>query len=251
MRHHRRRENLFACLRSITSNCCAQLFNIPRSHSLVFVLQLFALLRRIAEPIPFLPPSFTPPEISLFWETLIAITPSGTQKVVPTPVRNKYSIGSSLLISFLSITLTYLLFPVASLAVATPLISSLLLSLSPSVALGRCFRTWVLITYQFYQLSFSRCYSAPTNVTLPSIFRKLAGMTFYFDSHCPSAKEYSSLSLTSAAALFASLILNAAKSSISFGPIKRHPKAWWSVEVEGAVSERCKTRSSDSIGTLV
>ena len=60
----------------------------------------------------------------------------------------------------------------------------------------------------------------------------------YFDFHCPSAKEYSSLS--SAAALFSSLALNAAKSSISFGRIKRHPKAWWSAEVEGAVSERRK-----------
>ena len=60
----------------------------------------------------------------------------------------------------------------------------------------------------------------------------------YFDFHCPSAEEYSSLS--SAAALFSSLALNAAKSSISFGRIKRHPKAWWSAEVEGAVSERRK-----------
>ena len=33
------------------------------------MLQLFALLRRIAEPIPFLPPFFNPPEISLFWKT--------------------------------------------------------------------------------------------------------------------------------------------------------------------------------------
>ena len=49
----------------------------------------------------------------------------------------------------------------------------------------------------------------------------------YFDSHCPSAEEYSSLSLSSAAALFTSLALNAAKSSISFGHIKRHSKAWW------------------------
>ena len=39
-------------------------------------------------------------------------------------------------------------------------------------------------------------------------------MTFYFDSHCPSAEEYSSLSLSSAAALFTSLTVNAAKSSI-------------------------------------
>ena len=63
----------------------------------------------------------------------------------------------------------------------------------------------------------------------------------YFDSHCPSAEEYSSLSLSSAAAaLFTSLALNAAKSSIPFGCIKHHPKAWWSAEVEEVVSERRK-----------
>ena len=37
-----------------------------------------------------------------------------------------------------------------------------------------------------------------------------------------------------------SLALNAAKSSIPFGRIIRHPKAWWSAEVEKAVSERRK-----------
>ena len=63
------------------------------------------------------------------------------------------------------------------------------------------------------------------------------GFASYFDSHCPSAEEYSSLSLSSAAALFTSLALNAAKSSIPFGRIKRPPKAWWSAEVESAVSE--------------
>ena len=62
----------------------------------------------------------------------------------------------------------------------------------------------------------------------------------YIDSHCSSAKEYSSLSLSSAAALFTSLALNAAKFSIPFGCIKRPPKAWWSPEVESAVSVRCK-----------
>ena len=63
---------------------------------------------------------------------------------------------------------------------------------------------------------------------------------FYFDSHCPSVEEYSSLSLSSAAALFTSLALNAAKSSVPFGHIKCHPKAWWSAEVKDAVSERRK-----------
>ena len=64
------------------------------------------------------------------------------------------------------------------------------------------------------------------------------GFASYFDSHCPSAKEYSSLFLSSAAALFTSLTLNAAKSSIPFGCIKRYSKVWWSAEVEEAVSER-------------
>ena len=65
------------------------------------------------------------------------------------------------------------------------------------------------------------------------------GFASYFDSHCLSAEEYSSLSLSSAA-IFTSLALNAAKSSIPFGRIKRPPKAWWSAEVEEAVSERRK-----------
>ena len=65
------------------------------------------------------------------------------------------------------------------------------------------------------------------------------GFVSYFDSHCPSEEEYLSLSLSSAA-LFTSLALNAAKSSIPFGRIKRHSKAWWSGEVEEAVSERRK-----------
>ena len=62
----------------------------------------------------------------------------------------------------------------------------------------------------------------------------------YFDSHCLSAEECSSLSLSSAAALFTSLALNAAKFSIPFGRIKRHPQVWCSAEVEGAVSKSRK-----------
>ena len=62
----------------------------------------------------------------------------------------------------------------------------------------------------------------------------------YIDSHCPSPEKYSSLSLSSTAALFTSLALNVAKYSISFDRIKRHPKAWWSAEVEEAISERRK-----------
>ena len=63
---------------------------------------------------------------------------------------------------------------------------------------------------------------------------------FYFDSHCPSAKQCSSLPLSSDNALFSSPILNGAKFSIPFGRIKCHPKAWWSAEVKEAFSERRK-----------
>ena len=66
------------------------------------------------------------------------------------------------------------------------------------------------------------------------------GFASYFDLHCPSAEEYSSLSRSSAATLFSSLPLNVAKSSIPFGRIKHPSKAWWSAEVEEAVSERRK-----------
>ena len=53
---------------------------------------------------------------------------------------------------------------------------SFLLLLLPFLARGRCFRTWVLTTYQFFYLSFSLRSFAPTSAPLPSIFRKLAGM---------------------------------------------------------------------------
>ena len=102
----------------------------------------FAFLRRTAEPTLFLPPIFSPPEMSSFWGTSIAITPSETQKVLPTPMRRKYSIRISPLISSLSMTLTHLLFSIAP-HLTHPLLPPLLLYLGP----GRCFRSWVLITY--------------------------------------------------------------------------------------------------------
>ena len=182
-----------------------------------------------------------PPEIFSFWGISIAITPSGTQEVLPTPAGRKYSTGSFLLTSSPSMTLTHPPFSITPLAVALPLTSRLLPPLLPFLAPGSCFRTWVLTIYQFFYLSLSLQSFAPTSAPLPSIFRKLAGMglpltlTLFL---CPSAEEYSSLSLSSVAALFISLTLKAAKSSIPFGRIKRPPKAWWSAEVEEAVSER-------------
>ena len=46
-----------------------------------------------------------------------------------------------------------------------------------SLAPGRCFWTWVLITYQFKKPPLSLRSFAPTNFFLPLIFRKLVGMT--------------------------------------------------------------------------
>ena len=43
--------------------------------------------------------------------------------------------------------------------------------------IGADFRTWVLTTYQFFYLSLSLRSFTPTSASLPSIFRKLAGMT--------------------------------------------------------------------------
>ena len=144
----------------------------------MFMLPLFTLLRRMAERIPFLPPTFPSPEISLFWGTSIAMTPYGTQEVLPTTVGRKYLIGSFLLTSSPSMTLTYPLFFIASAAVVHIPTSSLLPPFSPSPAPGRCFRIWALITYQFFYPSFSLRPIAPTSVLLPSTFRKLTGMTF-------------------------------------------------------------------------
>ena len=137
---------------------------------------LFTPPRQMAEMIPFLPPFFPPPEISSFCGTSVAIAPSGTREVLPTPVGRRYSTGSSLLTSSPSITLTCPPFSIAPLAVAPLLTSSLLLLLLLFLAPGRCFRTWVLTIYRFFCLSLSLRSFAAASVPLPSIFRKLAGM---------------------------------------------------------------------------
>ena len=135
---------------------------------------------------------------------------------------------SSPLTSSPSMTLTHPPFSIAPL-LTSPLLLLLLLFLAP----GRCFRTWVLTTYQFFYLSFSLRSFAPTSVPLPSTFRKLAGMALP-----PTLTLTVLLQRNIHLFLFTSLALNAAKSSIPFGRIKRHPKAWWSAEVEQAVGER-------------
>ena len=132
--------------------------------------------QQMVEPTPFLPPSFPPPEISSFLGTSITITSSGTQEVPLTPAGRKYSTESFLLNSSTSMTLTHPPISIAPLAVALPLTSPLLPPLLLFPAPGRCYRTWVLTIYQFFYLFLSLRSFAPTSVSLPSIFRKLAGM---------------------------------------------------------------------------
>ena len=138
--------------------------SLNNSSSLSFLnvyAPLFSSSLRMAEPIPFPPP----PEISSFWGTSIAITPSETQEVLPIPVGKKYLTGSFLLTSSPLMTLTHPPFSIAPL-LTSPLFSFLL----PFPAPGRCFRTWVLTTYQFFYLSLSLQPFAPTSIPLPSIF---------------------------------------------------------------------------------
>ena len=199
---------------------------------------LFAPLRRMTEPTLFLLPFF-PPEITSLLGASIAITLSGTQVVLPTPVGRKYSTGSSLLTSSPSTTLTYLSLSIAPLAVAPPMTfapSSLALSCSWEVLQDLdSNHLSILLSVPFSQVFRS-------NERLPFFnFHKTRwdDFAFYLHSHC-LVEKYSFLSLSSIAAFFTSLALNAAKSFIPFRRIKRHPKAWWSAEVEEAVSERCK-----------
>ena len=138
---------------------------------------LFAPPQQMAEPIPSLPPFFPPPEISSFWGTSIAITRFGTQEVLPTPMGRKYSTGSSPLTSSPSMTPTHPPFSIALLAVAPLLTSPLLLLLLPFLAPGRCFGTWVLTIYQLFYPSLSLQSITAVSDSLPSISRKLAGMT--------------------------------------------------------------------------
>ena len=196
----------------------------------------------MAEPISSLPQFFPSPEISSFWGTSIAITPSGTQEVPLTPAGRKYLTGSFLLTSSPSMTPTHPpFFHRSSGSRSSPDIS-----FAPSSLAFSC--SWEVLQdlgsdHLPILLSVPLSPVFHPNERPPSFnFQKAHrdDLASYFNSYCPSAEEYWSLSLSSAAALFTSVALNAAKSSIPFSCIKRPPKAWWSVEVEGAVSERRK-----------
>ena len=123
----------------------------------------------------------------------------------------KHSIGSSPLTSSPSIIPKYLLFPIASLAVAPPLTFPLLslFSLAPSCSwemlqnLGSDHLP-VLLTVPLSPIF-------RPNERLPSSnFQKARwdDFAFYFNCHYPPADEYSSYFLSFAAVLFSSLTLN-------------------------------------------
>ena len=179
----------------------------------------------MAKLTPFLPSFFPPPEISLFWGISVAISPSGTQKVLPTPGEGLFDwvISSDLL-------------PLNDFGTPTLLHRSTGSRSSPDISFASSF---LVLSCSWEVLQNLGCDHLPILLSVflfpvfcpnerpPSFnFQKACWDDFvsYFDSHYPSAEEYSSLS--SAAALFTSLALNVAKSSISFGRIKRHPKAW-------------------------
>ena len=187
---------------------------------------LFAPPQRMAEPIPFLLPSFPPPEISSFLGTSIAITPFGTQEVPPTPAGRKYSTGSSSDLLPLNDPDTPTLLHRSSGSRSSPDIS-----FAPSSLALSC-------PWEVLQDLGSDHLPILLSILLSPVFRpnerppsfnfqkaRWDGFASYFDSHCTSAEKYSSFSLSSTAALFTSLTWNAAKSSIPFGRIKRPPKA--------------------------
>ena len=121
---------------------------------------------------------FSLPWKSLHSGTSIAITPSGIQEALPIPVERKYSIRSSLLSLLTRNDLDTLTLLHRSTGSRSSPDISFAPPLSPFLAPGRCFRIWVPSTYQVFYLSLSLRPIDPTNVLLPSTFRKLAGMTF-------------------------------------------------------------------------
>ena len=99
----------------------------------------------------------------------------GLKRYFRPPVGRKYLTGLFLLTSP-SMTLTHPPFYIAPLVVAPLLTYPLLPLFLPLLASGRCFRTWVLTTYQLFSQSLSHRSFARTSVPLFPIFRKLAGM---------------------------------------------------------------------------
>ena len=189
----------------------------------------------MVEPTPFLPPFFPPPEISSFW---------GLQ--LPSPLWDSRRTSDPCGEEAFDWVISSDLLPLNDYDLPT-----LLDRFSPEISFA--ISPFALsCSWEVFQDLGSDHLPILLSVPLSPVFcphkrpptfnfQKALWDDFasYFDFHCSSAEEYSSLSLSSAA-VFTSLALNAAKSSIPFGRIKRPSKAWWFAEVESAVSKRCK-----------
>ena len=205
---------------------------------------LFAPLQQMAEPIPSLPQFFPPPEISSFSGRLQLPSPPWDSWGTSDPCGEKVF---DWVISFDFLPLNDPDTPTFLHRSSGSRSSSDIFFAPSSLALS--------CSWQVLQDLGSDHLPILLSVPLSPVYRpnerpasfnfqkaRWDGFASYIDSHCPFAEEYSSLS--SAVALFTSLALNAAKSFIPFGRIKRPPKAWWSAEVEGEVSERRKAFSA-------
>ena len=131
---------------------------------------------------------------------------------------------------YFTFTLILLLFSIAILLTSLLLPSFLLLG-------GSSGFEHLSPTNSTNSLSFSALLPQRMTPLLQFSETSLDTFAFYVDSHCPTEEYWYLFPLSSAAAFFTSLALNAAKFSIPFGRIKRQPQAWWSTEVEEAVSE--------------
>ena len=180
------------------------------------MLSLFALLRRTAESTPF--PSILSSRNLFTQEKFNCHQPLWDSKDT-FDSRGKYSIGSSPLISFLLMTPAPNSSP--SLLRKSLLRKSLLfrhllcflLSCSRKVPpyLGSDLLLILLAVPLFLLLS-----SNESSLSFNFQKARWDGFTFYFDWHCPFEEKYSSLSHSSATALFTSLALNTAKFFYSF-----------------------------------
>ena len=128
---------------------------------------------------------FSSSEISSFWGTSTFITPSGTQKVLLTPVGRKCSNRSSPLTSFVSMTLTHQLFSITPVAVHHLLTSPLLppLLLPGGVEDLGSDRPPILLTIPLSPLF--RPNERPPSFNVRKV--RWDDFAFYVDSHCPFA----------------------------------------------------------------
>ena len=129
-------------------NGILEVFELGALNSFTFFLPILLTLSVSRNPI------LTHLPLSGFLDSLLCVL------IAPTP-----GLAFSLVMPR-SLTLTYLPFYIAPLAVAPTLTSPLLSPLLLFLALGRCFRTWVLTTYQSFYLSLFLRSFAPTSTPL-------------------------------------------------------------------------------------